>query len=633
MRSHLLLFALVLVGTLYGQDTLHVRSHDRATVVTDPASGVRSFPSRVQFPPPSVDLRQVLLTVTFACPDSLRCAEWDYLDHILVHPIGTSDTLEVARMLTPYGGFYKSPWSFTWQVDVTDFSTVLRDSVEVIYVHSGYEPNNDRGWAVTLNFACITGPPAARVLAVHTLHRGNFPYGDTTTPFEQAVPTRTLTMGPTTALARIRVHQTGHGMHADDGCAEFCRKWREVRVDGRTVDRRDLWRECGTNPLQPQAGTWIFDRGHWCPGELQQPDVVDVQLEVGSRIHTVDLAMEPYAHDSSTANWNLAAYLVELEAPAVLHDAALVDIIAPSNAPMHRLRNPGCGAAIVRLRNRGAHPLRSVDIVHGPSGGTMRTHRWTGDLPFDAVTEVTLPGTLEGEGPSVFVVKLERPNGKPDAWPADNIQRSTFTPAPAYPTTMLVQLLTNNEPGHNALRVTDADGRVVLDRPLGSLDSARMYTDTLHLPEGCYTLALADTAGDGLEFWYNTAGGRGVLRLLDAGGRLLHRFESDHGHGITHHFRVVADAPMARDTVPDIGLFPTRTAGRTVLDYFADRPGGVTIQVFDPLGAMVVERDLGELRQERIVLDLNGLPPERYTVVALREGVEVFRRRLRIVQE
>jgi hypothetical protein len=124
-----------------------------------------------------------------------------------------------------------------------------------------------------------------------------------------------------------------------------------------------------------------------------------------------------------------------------------------------------------------------------------------------------------------------------------------------------------------------------------------------------------------------------VLRLLDAGGGLLHRFESDHGHGITHHFRVVADAPMARDTVPDIGLFPTRTAGRTVLDYFADRPGSVTIQVFDPLGAMVEERDLGELRQERIVLDLTGLPPERYTLVALREGVEVFRRRLRIVQE
>lgn len=633
MRVPILLLALALSWSLSAQDTLHVRSHDRATIVTDPASGVRSFPARVQFPRADLDLRQVLLTVTFACPDSLRCAEWDYLDHILVHPLGSTDTIEVARMLTPYGGFYRNPWSFTWQVDVTDFSPLLRDSVEVIYVHSGYEPNNDRGWAVTLDFACIMGPPAARVLGVHTLHRGQFAYGDTTKPFAAAVPPRTLALGPSAALARVRLHQTGHGMHADDGCAEFCRKWREVRFDGRPVDRRDLWRECGTNPLQPQAGTWIFDRGNWCPGELQQPDIVDVPLTGRDRTHTVDVVMEPYAHDSSTAHWSLAAYLVELEAPRARHDAALVDILAPSDAPVHRLRNPACGAAIVQFRNLGAEPLHSVDITYGTEGGTQHTHRWTGHLAFNATTTVALPGTVEGKGPSVFVVKLERPNGKADAWPHDNTLRSAFTPVPVYPAPVLVQLLTNNEPMHNALRVTDADGREVLERPLGTLDSARTYTDTLRLAEGCYTLALTDTAGDGLEFWYNTKGGRGALRLLDGEGRLLRRFESDHGHGVTHQFRVAADAPAQRDTVPDIGLFPTRTAGPTVLDYFADRPGAVRLRVLDPQGAAVLERDLGVLRQDRVALDLSALAPERYTVLVERDGVEVFRRRLRVVKE
>jgi hypothetical protein len=196
-----------------------------------------------------------------------------------------------------------------------------------------------------------------------------------------------------------------------------------------------------------------------------------------------------------------------------------------------------------------------------------------------------------------------------------------------------VQLLTNNEPGHNALRVTDVDGRVVLERPLGTLDSSLTYTDTLRIPDGCYTLALTDTAGDGLEFWYNTKGGRGALRLLDAEGRLLRRFESDHGHGVTHHFRVATDAPAQRDTVPDIGLFPTRTAGPTVLDYFADRAGAVQLRVLDPQGAVALERDLGVLRQDRVPLDLSTLAPERYTVVVLRDGVEVFRRRVRMVKE
>lgn len=633
MRTSLLLLALAFSCTLFAQDTLHVRSHDRATIVTDPAAGVRSFPARVRFPAPKVDLRQVLLTVTFACPDSLRCAEWDYLDHILVHPLGTTDTIEVARMLTPYGSYFRNPWSFTWQVDVTDFSTVLRDSVEVIYVHSGFEPNNDRGWAITLDFACITGPPAARVLAVRTLHRGHFLYGDTAQPFARAVPPRTLTMDARAAQARVRLHQTGHGMHADDGCAEFCRKWREVRFDGRTVDRRELWRDCGTNPLQPQAGTWIFDRGNWCPGELQQPDVVDVPLQGRARTHTVDVVMEPYAHDSSTARWDIAAYLVELESPRAKHDVALMDILAPSDAPVHRLRNPACGAAIVQLRNLGAEPLRSVDIVYSTEGSTLRTHRWTGHLAFNATTTVALPGMVEGTGPSVFVVRLERPNGKADAWPHDNTLRSTFTPVPVYPATLLVQLLTNNEPMHNALLVKGAWGGVALEHPLGKLDSARTYTDTLRLAEGCYTLALTDTAGDGLEFWYNTKGGRGVLRLLDGEGRLLHRFNSDHGHGITHQFRVAHDAPVQRDTVPDIGLFPIRTAGPTVLDYFADREAAVRLHVLDPAGAVVHEQDLGRLRQGRVAIDLSALAPERYSVVVLCDGVEVFHRRLRIMKD
>ena len=155
----------------------------------------------------------------------------------------------------------------------------------------------------------------------------------------------------------------------------------------------------------------------------------------------------------------------------------------------------------------------------------------------------------------------------------------------------------------------------------------------MRLAEGCYTLALTDTAGDGLEFWYNTTGGRGVLRLLDGEGRLLRRFESDHGHGVSHQFRVAHDAPAQRDTVPDIGLFPTRTEGPTVLDYFADREAAVRLQVLDPAGAVVHQQDLGRLRQDRVPLDLSALPPERYTVVVLRDGVEVFRRRMRIVKE
>lgn len=134
---HLLLLSFLCGAAVHGQDTIRIRSHHRETVVTDPVQGVRSFPRTARFPSPGTPLRQVLLSVTFACPDSMRCAEWDYLDHVRVGKPGSPYTVEIARMLTPYGGLFRGDWWFRWEVDVTDFAPLLRDSVEVTWVHSG----------------------------------------------------------------------------------------------------------------------------------------------------------------------------------------------------------------------------------------------------------------------------------------------------------------------------------------------------------------------------------------------------------------------------------------------------------------------------------------------------------------
>ena len=91
----------------------------------------------------------------------MRCADWDYLDFISIKRVGGQNgkvmDYEIARILTPYGGAFAKDWKFDWEIDVTDFSSLLRDSVEVEYYHSGYEPNHDRGWSVTLDFEIIKG--------------------------------------------------------------------------------------------------------------------------------------------------------------------------------------------------------------------------------------------------------------------------------------------------------------------------------------------------------------------------------------------------------------------------------------------------------------------------------------------
>ncbi|MBS1940426.1 MAG: peptide-N-glycosidase, partial [Bacteroidetes bacterium] len=138
-------------------------------------------------------------------------------------------------------------------------------------------------------------------------------------------------------------------------------------------------------------------------------------------------------------------------------------------------------------------------------------------------------------------------------------------------------------------------------------------------------------AGDGLEFWYNTAGGRGTLRLLDMQGRCIKAFESDCGDGLSYGFLVQKGAPSPIDTIPVIGLFPARTTGRTVLDYFANDSAAVTVRILDEQKQVVEEHRYTALKQSVFTYDLGYRPPQRYTVQVLANGREVFSRRLRVV--
>ena len=124
-------------------DTLHVISHKSVMVVTDPSRGVNEYKNWCVFPQGRT--RRVILHVTYQCPDGKKCGEWDYIDQIFLRRCGgagkPSKDFEIARMISPYGSALKPDWKFTWDVDVTDFALLMKDSVEVGFVHSGYEDN------------------------------------------------------------------------------------------------------------------------------------------------------------------------------------------------------------------------------------------------------------------------------------------------------------------------------------------------------------------------------------------------------------------------------------------------------------------------------------------------------------
>ncbi|HRP56826.1 hypothetical protein, partial [Agriterribacter sp.] len=279
-------------------------------------------------------------------------------------------------------------------------------------------------------------------------------------------------------------------------------------------------------------------------------------------------------------------------------------------------------------------PLRECIIEYGAAGFSRQQYRWKGNLLFNERAVIGLPGKVQGNtGKNTFRVSLAAPNGKKDANSSDNTMHTVFTKAPVHGSELVFHLRTNKQPEQNGYIIKNSKGKIMFERALGSLKAETDYRDTFQLPPGCYELVLTDTADNGLEFWFNNRGGRGFARLLDSKGQLLRHFDSDFGSNIYYSFEVSADisAWTLPDPVPAVGVFPTRTRGKTTMDYFGNSPQKVTVQLVTDPGNEVIEEHIYEALKEGVfTYDLSYRPAQRYYLKVYVGGKLVFNKRVRV---
>jgi hypothetical protein len=630
---------LVIPGTSIGQRgrTDHIIPHNRTKVLTDPSKGFNNFCRWAVFPSASQQVRKIVLSITYQCPDSMHCGEWDYVDAVYLTRSGgvgaKKQRIELARMISPYGWRFGSTWKFTWHTDVTDFAMLLRDSCEVEFYHSGYESNTDRGWLVTLDFAVTEGKPVMECLGMDTLWTGNFPYGDTLHPISDWLQPRTINSGKRSGVIRMRILQTGHGMDEKENCAEFCSKWRRVYFDSVLADERQVWRKCGDNPLYPQAGTWIFNRANWCPGAVVYPDIVDFPVKPKSR-HSLLFEMQPYScPQKPTAVYNISTCLFRYTSPWAKNDVSLEEIITPGRDDEYSRSNPACSNPRIIIKNNAREPLKSLYIVYAAGDEQLRDYNWRGLLaPLHSV-EITLPGLISRlEGKQNFKVELFNPNGHKDEYPYDNSLSSDIILAPAYGPDIILEFRSNHDSTHNSYRVISGDGKVVRDRQPGTMKSNTLYQDTLHLAPGCYQLSVSDTAGDGLDFWFNPEGGYGYVRLLDLKGRLIKSFGSDFGSSVSHWFSVEegASSPIAFNELPIVNAFPVRNPGKFHLEIFFNEPKNVRVKIFNADSTVTVfEKYYPELKSDFLPVDISAEPDGYYYIQVVADD-RITRRKIKV---
>lgn len=593
------LFSFSLLRAAEG-DTTRVRTHDKVLIQTDPSKGHTEYSAWGAFPAAGKTYHKMYAELTFQCPPGMTCGEWDYLNYIFIGKRrgAHNDTLnwEIMRMITPYGLQFNSTWKHIWKFDITDFASLFTDSVEIWYQHTGYEAKNGRGWLITIDFTMIEGPEIRPVKNISMLWRKSVPYGQDSL-FEAQAPEVKYTCGNETRQIRYKIIQTGHGMDQPDNCAEFCPKYRYLRHDNET-DTTLVWRDnCGANPVFPQAGTWIYDRTNWCPGADVLEYNLDKFTQPGSE-HSMDLDMQSYTRTGSSGNYMITAYLIEYGEHAFQTDAAITDVIRPTEDLQYKRLNPACGEPRVVVSNTGKKDISHLVLDYGWDGYQLQRYTWTGKLAFGESDTLDLPWLKTQATDGVrFVCRLVWVNGQLDDFRGnDRIYTLPVTKTAVLPNKIEIVLRTNNAPTENYYTLRKSDGTIIMKRD--NFPKATTMRETVELADGCYELNLMDDGTplasyplneDGLGWWANSGDGTGLFQVRNpVNNTLIQAFNVDFGTGIWYQFRVGGDVPPA-DLQAKIAVYPNPAQHDILIDLGKNSGEELHILLYSPSGKLVLE--------------------------------------------
>jgi hypothetical protein len=529
---------------------------------------------------------------------------------------------EMARYITPYGnGLSLGNSGWTWTFDVSDYVTLLHDSV---HLSAG-------NWQELLDvkFLMFVGTPARDVIDIENVYTGNFDYGHVNDPIESHLTPQMIPILPNAVNTRWKSRVTGHGMDTPGNCAEFCPKMHYYFVDQTQQFQQLVWRDnCDFNPLFPQGGTWVYDRANWCPGaEVWTYDFELTPYATPGDTIEMDHNVQPYTNNGEWSYYQIEDQIVYYSAPNFTLDAAIENVISPTTDQMWARKNAVCMNPVIVIKNNGTTTLTSLTIQYG-MGSLTNTFTWTGSLAFLDTAWVTLPPFTWVTGAQDFYFDISSPNGGTDQYSYNNTWKSKFTYPLVMPATFVIEFKSNNNWTENGYELKNSAGTVIHTVTASSANA--WYRDTLTLPYDCYEFRMWDYGEDGLAWWANTGQGTGVIRFKSATSAIiLKNFGTDFGGGIFQMFTVgltntIEDSLIAPEARMEV--FPNPTDGNVSINVALDQRQDATVEVFDLLGNVVYSYALKNEMNDTRYADLSFLQSGMYMVVLTTEETKVSQR-------
>lgn len=304
-------------------------------------------------------------------------------------------------------------------------------------------------------------------------------------------------MNPAASQFKIRSVITGHGQEG-----EFIPRNHFVNLNGGPAEFTwQVWTACALNAVYPQGGAWIYDRAGWCPGQASDLKEMEItNMVTPGQIAQVDYGMNGA---SGASEYIVNNQLVSYGAPNFTLDAALVDVIKPSNKIENSRTGTLCQGPIVRIQNTGSTTLTSAKITYWVNNtSTRETYNWTGFLGYLETADVALPTANVWANMmfanNVFHAEITDPNGSTDGYSYNNKYHSPFNVPTVLSNDFYIWFKSNSAAAETSYQLLDENGTVVASRA-GMTNNAN-YRDTVSLADGCYTFRVIDTDGDGINF-------------------------------------------------------------------------------------------------------------------------------------
>jgi hypothetical protein len=229
---------------------------------------------------------QLLLNIDLTCPAG-GCAPWDVLADLKA--ITPSGTYELARYITPYGIACGG-----WVVDITDFKSILGGEIEF---RTSIIVFTQQGWLVDMSIDLIDNDNEHTFTQIERLWETEYHvYGDS--GINDDLDPVEVDFADNTEESHVRMTITGHGQGNTNNAAEFFNVTHQLTADGSPYQDHNVWKsDCASNPCDDQAGTWLFSRAGWCPGQDVAPKIIDTDnlIEPGGTV-SLDYELQDYTN-------------------------------------------------------------------------------------------------------------------------------------------------------------------------------------------------------------------------------------------------------------------------------------------------------------------------------------------------